>query len=163
MTMRSVSSVLIPLTVAILAGSAQPTVVRAQAAHTTERFTEPFDTIVSASDGCTGEDVHVFGPVDGIIQTTTDGRGGFHFEAHFTPHLSAIGLSSGLEYHAQGPARVVTFDGPLPSVVSLTDVIRLISPGSGDNLVLTELMHVTVDANGSTTVSFDRVKGGCLG
>jgi hypothetical protein len=43
------------------------------------------------------------------------------------------------------------------------NAIRLISPGASDNLVVTETIHVTVNAKGTTTVDFDNVRAACRG
>jgi hypothetical protein len=46
---------------------------------------------------------------------------------------------------------------------SFVNVILLIAPGSAPNVELIEVGHVTVNANGVATVSFDGVTGGCRG
>jgi hypothetical protein len=132
--------------------------------HTKDVFVENFDIVVPAAEGCSGEDVHVFGTLDLTLQTTTDGRGGLHVVFHLTPHLTGVGLSTGLEYNAVGPTQTVDFvDGTGPRVTVAVNVIRLISPGATDNLVITETIHVTVNAKGTTTVDFDNVRAACRG
>src|SRR6476661_8447407 len=132
--------------------------------HAKDTFVENFDIVVPADEGCSGEDVHIFGTLDGVIQTTTDSRGGLHISFHLVPHLSAVGLSTGLEYRAVGPLHTIDFiDGSGPRVSGLVNIINLISPGSSDNLRLTQVAHVTVNANGVTTVEFEGIKGGCRG
>lgn len=132
--------------------------------HTKTTFVEPFDLVIPAADGCSGEDVHVFGDLDITVQTTTDSSGGLHTEVHLVPQLTGVGLSTGLEYIAVGPTHVVTFiNGTGASVLSGVNITRLISPGSTDNLVLNQTIHVTVNANGTTTVEFDRVTFVCRG
>ena len=136
----------------------------AQDTHTTERFTDYLDIIVPASDSCSGEDGHIFGPLEGIAQTTTDVFGGIHSIIHFTPHVTAIGLTSGDTYRAVGPANIVTNIGaPNETVFGLVDIIRLTSPGSADNLTLTHTVHITVNAIGETTVEFDNLTAACRG
>jgi hypothetical protein len=138
--------------------------VQAQDNHTKISFTEPLDETVPAAFSCSGEDVHVFGNLDFIVQTTTDSKGGLHVVTHITPHLTAIGLTSRLTYRTAGPFQSVTStNGTSQSVSQLVNIIVLISPGSTDTLVLTETMHVTVNANGDTTVEFDNFRAVCHG
>lgn len=132
--------------------------------HTRDSIVENLDIVVPADEGCSGEDVHIFGTLDGVLQTTTDSRGRLHVVFHLTPHLEAVGVSTGLEYRAVGPIQTVDFvDGTAPRVSILVNIINLISPGSTDNLVLSEKAHVTVNANGTVTVDFDEIRGACRG
>ena len=138
--------------------------IHAQDNHTTDRFTDYLDLVVPASDSCSGEDVYIFGPLEGMAQTTTDSGGGIHVVIHFTPHVTAIGLTSGVTYRAVGPAQIVMdMGGGDQSVFSLVDIIRVTSPGSADNLTLTHTVHVTVNANGDTSVEFNNLSAACRG
>ena len=162
---RRISSQLLLLVGSLVLGAMAPaTLFGAPGNHTKDVFAVDFDIVVPAAEGCSGEDVHIFGTLDIIIQTTTDSRGGLHAVFHLTPHLTGVGLSTGLEYNAVGPTQAVTFvDATGPRVVAAVNVINLISPGSSDNLVITETIHVTVNAKGTTTVEFDNVKAACRG
>ena len=162
-TMFSLLLVVLATTV-LLAGLMRPMPVQAQANHTTTRSTEDLDIVIPASDSCSGEDVHVFGLLDVIVQAATDSNGGIHLTTHVTPHLTAIGVASGLRYRTAGPFQAVTnTNGTGQSVFHLVNIIVLLSPGSTDNLVLTEMINVTVNANGDTTVSFDNFRADCRG
>ena len=148
----------------VLCTMAPATLFGAPGNHTKDVIVEDLDIVIPVPESCSGEDVHVFGTLDIIIQTTTDPRGGLHVVFHLTPHLTGVGLSTGLEYSAVGPTQSVTFvDGIGLRVAAAVNVITLISPGSSDNLVITETVHVTVNANGATTVEFDNVKAACRG
>jgi hypothetical protein len=162
---RRISSRPLLLAASLVLGAMAPaTLFGAQGNHTKDVIVEAFDIVVPAAEGCSGEDVHVFGTLDIIIQTTTDSRGGLHVVFHLTPHLTGVGLSTGLEYNAVGPTQFVSFvDGTGPRVTAGINVINLISPGSSDNLVITETIHVTVNGKGITTVEFDNVKAACRG
>ncbi len=162
---RRISSRLLLLAGSLVLGAMAPaTLFGAQGNHTKDVIVQDFDIVVSAAEGCSGEDVRVFGTLDIIIQTTTDPRGGLHAVFHLTPHLTGVGLSTGLEYNAVGPTQTVDFvDGTGPRVTVAVNAIRLISPGSSDNLAITETIHVTVNANGTTTVEFDNVNAACRG
>ncbi len=130
----------------------------------TERFTDYLDLVVPASDSCSGEDVYIYGPLEAMAQTTTDSDGGTHVVIHFTPHVTAIGLTTGETYHAVGPAQIVmNLSGLDQSAFALVDLIRVTSPGSEGNLTLTHTVHVTVNANGDTTVDVNNFSAACRG
>jgi hypothetical protein len=162
---RRISSRLLLLAGSLILGAMAPaTLFGAQGNHTKDVIVQDFDIIVAVPESCSGEDVNVFGTLDIIIQTTTDSRGGLHVAFHLTPRLTGIGLSTGLEYNAVGPTQAVSFvDGTGLRVTAVVNVVNLISPGSSDNLVITETIHVTVNANGTTVVEFDNVKAACRG
>jgi hypothetical protein len=134
-----------------------PVMAPAQAQHTTVRTTEDFDFTIPS---CSGELVHVYGPIDIDTQTTINANG-TTVDMHFTPHLTGVGLVSGLVYTAVGPAHIIYHLGNGASTTGFVNVTQLIGPGSVPNLHLVEVGHVTVNANGMTTVSFDDLKGGC--
>ena len=164
MKKKTTLSMLLLATTITLAGLMQSTtVVEAQGNHTTERFTQPYDETVPAAFTCSGEAVHIFGTLDLIAQTTTDSTGGVHAVFHITPHLTVRGVTSGLIYHTAGPLQTVANTNGDQSEFQLINVIVLISPGSIDNLVLHETVHVTVNANGVTTVEFDDFRADCRG
>ncbi len=132
--------------------------------HTKDTFVEDFDIVVPADEGCSGEDVHIFGTLDVTIQTTIDTKGKLHVAFHLTPHLTGEGLLTGLEYIPVGPANTIDLvDANGTRVSKLVNIVNLISKGSAGNLVLQQLVHVTVNANGTVTAEFDTVKGGCKG
>ena len=162
---RRISSRLLLLAGSLVLGAMAPaTLFGAPGNHTKDSFVMNFDIVVPAAEGCSGEDVHIFGTLDITIQTTTDSRGGLHVIFHLTPHLTGVGVSTGLEYNAVGPTHTVDFvDGTGPRVTAGINIIRLISPGSTDNLQITETFHVTVNAKGVTTVDFDNVTAACRG
>ena len=135
----------------------------AQASHEAQRFTEDFETVVPASDSCSGEDVHVYGTVEATVQTTVTGAGEVHVTMQFTPHLTAVGLTTGLTYRATGPAHLTSYDAGVPSVFSARNIIRLVARGSADNLIGSETTHIVIDANGETRVFFDEVSFVCRG
>jgi len=132
--------------------------------HTRDTFVENFDIIVPADEGCSGEDVHVFGTLDITVQTTTDAKGKLHVVFHLTPHLEGEGLTTGLPYNPVGPSNTVDMiDANGPRISKGINIINLISPGGAGNLVLREHINLTVNANGTVTVDFDNVTGGRRG
>lgn len=160
----SAKLLLIAAGMVVLGAFSPATGLGASGNHTRDVIVENFDIVVPAAESCSGEDVHVFGTLDLTLQTTTDSRGGLHIVFHLTPHLTGEGAVTGLEYNAVGPTQTVDFiDGTGPRVSTGINIIRLISPGSTDNLLITETIHVTINAKGVATVEFDNVKAACRG
>jgi hypothetical protein len=126
-----------------------PSSAYAQASHQTQFVTED---ISFEAPSCTGEMVLITGTVEDVFQTTIDPNGGVHIEQHFTPHLTAIGETSGDVYRAVGPARITFYDAVAPSIINGVNIIRLIAPGSGDNLLAKEIIRLVIDANGEVHI-----------
>ena len=160
--MLSMLLIMLALTMTI-GGLARTMQVQAKGGHTAEHFTETVDETIPAAATCSGEDVRIFGVLDLTVQNTTDSKGGVHSVFHVTPHLTAIGVTSGSIYHTAGPLQSVTNSNGTGNEFQLINVIVLISPGSTNNLVLHETIHVTVNANGDTTVDFDNFRADCRG
>ena len=148
---------------ALVTAGALSSTAYAQASHEAQRFTEDFETVVPASDSCSGEDVHVYGTVEATVQTSVTGAGDVHVTMQFTPHLTAAGLTTGLTYRAVGPAHLTSYDAGAPSVFTARNIIRLVSSGSRDNLIASETTYIVVDANGVARVEFDEISFVCRG
>jgi hypothetical protein len=145
-----------------ITGNVRPAL--AQADHTTDHVIEPFDIVVPASDTCTGEDVHIFGIIVDTIQTTIDKKGGEHISMQFVPYLVGEGETTGALYLPKGPAHVTSVTAASGTTVfAVTNVIRLIAPGSAANLVVTEHVHFTANPDGTITVDRDYVTAACRG
>jgi hypothetical protein len=152
------------LAVSMVVALSAPSLSAASPNHTRDTFVENFDIVVPAEEGCSGEDVHIFGTLDLMIQTTTDGKGKLHVVFHLTPHLTGVGLLTGLEYNPVGPTNTVDMiDANGPRISKGINIVNLISRGSAGNLVIQEHINLTVNANGTPTVEFDDIKGGCRG
>jgi hypothetical protein len=145
-------------------GLTVPFAVQANDSHKMERFTMPYEETVPAPFTCSGEDVHIYGDIELMAQTTTNSNGDVHAVFHVTPHLAVTGVTSGLTYRTAGPLQTVTNVSPTgASEYHLTNIVVLISLGSTDNLVLHENMKVTINASGVTTVDFDDFAAECRG
>ena len=132
----------------------------AQASHQTQFFTEEISLEIPS---CGGETVLISGTVEDVFQTTVDPSGAIHLEMHFTPHLTAVGEASGAIYHAVGPARITSYDAGAPSIVNGVNIIRLVAPGSDDNLVAKETIRLVIDGNGEVHIDLYEFTATCRG
>jgi hypothetical protein len=129
--------------------------VSAQAAATSTTFT--IDSVVTACS----EPIKLEGTVHAVFATTNNPAGGFLLVSTTNPQgVTGTGLTSGLTYQGTGVTKVVlaTAQG---STVTFVNNFRLISRTSSEDVIVQQVFHVTVNANGDTTASVDRASVLC--
>jgi hypothetical protein len=135
------------LAVAAQAGAAASTV--------TTIVRTPIDGLMSAScaNGGAGEDVAVSGTLHEVFHTTVDGAGGFHVRQQFNwQGVGGIGQVTGAKYRFTG-GNVLELNMKAGSEQTLVNNFRVIGQGPDNNFVFHQTSHVTVNANGTVTVS----------
>jgi len=128
-------------------------------AAVTDNFTEEISLtqFVPCAAGGAGEVVDVSGTLHVLVSATVNGNmmSGY---AHFQPQgISGTGETTGEKYQATG-ITLITFKFSLQNgQVSSTFVnnFGLIGQGPGNNLLVHENMHITLNANGTITVTHD--------
>ena len=113
---------------------------------------------------CNGENV-AFTGVDHFTASTTSSRnGGFHLDTHDNVHVTAIG--------DEGNTYVGNEEDSLHLNVSLSGstgeenvplTFSEISQGSAPNFEMHALLHITINADGTVTVSFSHFTAACRG
>jgi len=110
-----------------------------------------------------GETVDLSGPLHTLISSTVNGnnvRGYFHFQPQ---GINGIGESTGATYHATG-VTAESFKGSLQNgQFSFTFVnnFMIIGQGPGNNFLVHETMHATINADGTATVFHDNFSVDC--
>jgi hypothetical protein len=116
-----------------------------------------------AADGV-GEVVMLSGTINVVAHTTIDNTGGFHVEMHAQPQgISGTGLTTGDTYRGVGVSREhmeITGDG-FPIGFSFVNVVNIIGPGSGNNLLVHETIHTQVNNNGDLTANIENIEIRC--
>ncbi len=125
--------------------------------------TIPWSDFIPCANGGAGEDVS--GTIDlHMLMTSTVNGNNVSGKYHFQPQGSnLVGSVSGDTYQATGVSQG-TFKGSLQNGQFMaTDVnnYRLIGHGPGNNLLIHEVSHITVNANGDVTVTFDKPSVDC--
>ncbi len=123
----------------------------------------PIDLIffVPCAAGGAGEDVHITGDIHDLFHTTLDGRGGFHNEAHQNAQgVRGTGLTTGDKYQATGAAHF-SFNGQVGFEQTIVSNVHIIGQGSGNNLLMHQTFHITVNANGTVTAFVDNFSVEC--
>lgn len=125
---------------------------------------EPFSAVlfVPCADGGTGEDVAFQGFLHVLITETIDANGVAHTTTHFQPMgIAGTGLTTGDLYRGTGISRDQANGPEPPFEATFVNNFRLIGQGSGNNLLIHAVSHVTVNANGEVTAEVDLSSNEC--
>jgi hypothetical protein len=114
---------------------------------------------------CTGDVIAVTGSIHLLVTETADGSGGFHIAfMDNVSQVTGVGSATGATYHGVGGDWfTANVRPPFPAEKTATDVFGLISAGPSPNLVVTDTLHVTVNADGSVTAIVARFSISCQG
>ena len=154
------SLLMIVMLVAVLLGH---TSVSAAAETFTVRQTIPidFEVFIPCANGGEGEFVQLTGNLNDVFHVTLDGQGGFHISGHSNPQgVIGLGLTTGDKYQGTGVGRF-NFNGRLGSEFTAVDNFKIIGPGPGNNFLVHDNLHVTVNANGTLTAEHDNFSVEC--
>jgi hypothetical protein len=118
---------------------------------------------VPCAAGGAGEIVDLSGPLHTLISSTFNGNnvsGYFHFQPQ---GISGTGETTGDKYHATGVTSESFKTSLQNGQANLTFVnnFRIIGQGPGNNYLIHETMHVTINADGAVTVSHDNFSVDC--
>jgi hypothetical protein len=108
-----------------------------------------------------GEPIELVGTLHEVFATVENPAGGVLVTRSINPQgVTGTGLDSGVTYQGTGVTRIVSTVA-LGTTTTFVDNFRLISHTSLEDVIVQEVSHLTVDANGDVTASFDRVEVLC--
>lgn len=113
---------------------------------------------------CVPEDVLIQGNLHILVTQTVDGQGGVHYKFHYQPQgVTGIGSATGTVYHATGLTQGHTNvnSGGLPYTDTYVNNFRIIGEGRGNNYLVHNVFHVTVNANGEVSALVDFTSVDC--
>jgi hypothetical protein len=120
-----------------------------------------FTIFVPCAAGGAGETVVFTGQLHELITFNMNAAGGVSGLMHFQPQgLTGIGMTTGLKYQGTG-ATTTSLSGNVGQQMTFVNNFRIIGQGPGNNLLVHENSHVTIDANGNVTASFDDLSIDC--
>ena len=117
----------------------------------------PFFVDVPCANGGAGETLDLQGDLHILMTSTVNGNnvsGKFHFQPQ---GVSGTGSVTGDTYRATGVTQG-TFKGSLQNgqyAETFVNNFRMIGPGPGNNFLVHELFHITINANGEVTVEHE--------
>lgn len=137
----------------------------AQAAATTytTNITVQFDFLafVPCAAGGVGELVDLSGPLHILLVTVFDGQGNYHAKTHYQPQgISGTGETTGATYHATGETQD-SFNGKIGYEYTFINNFKIIGEGTGNNFLVHNTIHFTVNANGTATAYVDNSSAEC--
>ena len=135
----------------------------AKATTFTDNVRVPVDifVFVPCAAGGAGEFVDLTGTLHILFVTTIDSKGGFHSKFHFQPQgITGTGFTTGAKYQGTGVTQG-TFNGKIGFVNSFVNNFKIIGQGPGNNFMIHENFHITVNAKGKLTVVVDNFSVKC--
>jgi hypothetical protein len=144
------------LLVAAMVALAWPT--SAEAAATTESF--PFETYVVA---CNGDLIYLSGTLLVVFTETATPSGGFVFSAHFQPQgIQGVDLVTGTTFIGTGLTRDLLVVAPSGGFTeTFVNEFHIQATAGEESYIVSEVFHVTVNANGELTAFVDNFKATC--
>jgi hypothetical protein len=163
-TARPVTLKFLFLTIALaLVVSLSVAQAQAKATTVTTNFSQPTDltVFVPCAVAGTGEYVQLSGSLHILFVTTIDAQGGFHAEFLFQPQgISGTGISTGAKYQATGETSG-TFNGKVGFEQTFVNNFKIIGQGPGNNFLVRETLHITVNPDGTVTSFVDNFSVKC--
>lgn len=140
-----------------------PAVQAAVSETTNEQIDVSILAFVPCANGGAGEFIIVSGPLHILTHVTISNSGNIHVKQHFQPQgLSGEGLTTGDKYQGTGVTQEqFNLNGPLPITDTFINNFRMIGQGPGNNFMVHENFHVTVNANGTVTSVHDNFSVTC--
>ncbi len=129
----------------------------------TENQKDPLDfsALIPCAAGGVGEIVDFSGTLHVLLHVTVNGTK-VTIKQHFQPQgVKGIGETTGDVYNATGVTQDVSRSGTVGFTETFVNNFKLIGPGPGNNLLVHENLHITVNANGTLTVLKDHVTVTC--
>jgi hypothetical protein len=140
-----------------------PTSALAAAETYTESIRIPFELYVyvpCAAAGA-GEDVYLSGNLHTQFHVTYDSGGGIHISYLANPQgINGYGLTTGAKYQATGETRD-TFNARIGLEETYVNNFKIIGQGPGNNFLIHETFHVTLNPNGLVTAYVDNFSVEC--
>ena len=124
------------------------------------RFPLQIEVFIPCANGGAGETVILSGILHDVFHVTEFADGTFFLKIHDQPqNIKGVGETTGAVYEATGVTQTrISSIGPTTTFINN---FRIIGPGPGNNLLIQQLMHVTVNGKGEITAEFARARAEC--
>ena len=157
--LRFISVVVMLVLIGVL--GVAPALAQATTFNDNVRVPTQIFVFVPCATGGAGEFVQLSGTLHILFVTTIDDKGGFHSKFRYQPQgISGTGLITGDRYQATGVTQG-TFNGKVGFETTFVNNFKIIGQGPGNNFLIHENFHVTVNKNGEVTASVDNFSVKC--
>ena len=129
----------------------------------TDNVSFPINQLVfiPCANGGAGEFVIISGSLHALFHVTFNDAGHATLTSHFNPQgISGVGQSTGSKYRGTGVTRSDT-TARIGFQTTTINNFRIIGQGPGNNFLVHENFHFTINANGSLTAFFDHFNAEC--
>jgi hypothetical protein len=141
------------------AGLVRVTGIAAMATSDTTHLVTPI--AIEDVHPCTGESILLEGQIRWVFHVTTDAAGGLHLATHSNAHAAGTG-ADGTRYRFKDMAKsVMKLSGSAQLVEGFVLNHHVIGQGGAADFRLRERFHLTVNANGEVTATFDESESSC--
>jgi hypothetical protein len=127
-----------------------------------DNFTVPLNFIEQVP--CIDEELLFTGSLHVAVTSTIGANGDHILVVQNDQGFSAVGLTTGTKYRRVG-ATVFQEDlisaEAVPLIFSFVNTFNILGPGPGNNLLIDEVTHFTINANGELTASVEYEKIEC--
>jgi hypothetical protein len=142
-------------------GSAPAPAARAESFTVSQFFEVDISVFVACANGGAGETVLLSGVLHDLFHVTTNGNR-FVLRFHDQPQgISGVGEISGNTYHATGVTQETVTSGVIGLADNFVNNFKIIGQRPGNNFLVHENLHVTVNANNTLTVERDHLTAEC--
>lgn len=173
MTRSSLFSCIVIATVACTDSPSEPRQARPDAVRgpalaavtETSNTSVPTDLVVfvDCANGGAGEMVQLSGDLHILTHLTISETGNVTARSLYQPQgISGTGTVTGAKYQATGGTQeTFVSNGPLPLSDTFVNNFRIIGAGPGNNFLVHETLHVTINAGGVVTADIDKLSVEC--
>lgn len=127
-----------------------------------QSFPININVFIPCALGGAGEVASLSGPLHVLFHFTEDESGGFGFTIHNQPQgISGVGLTSGDSYQGTGVTRETFHVSGIQFSDTFVNNFRIIGQGSGNNFLVHNNFHITINANGDLTAFMDNFSVEC--
>ena len=155
--------ILLVLAIGAFTSVATATTALAEVVSNTRIPFTSFVGFVPCANGGAGEFIVGVGGEIHVLIALTENGSVIVAKEHFQPQgETAVGLNTGDIYHATGVTQNrFTFTNQNGETFAYVNNFRMIGPGPGNNFLVHESFHFTVNANGDTTFVHDNFSIEC--
>lgn len=132
--------------------------------HDNYNYPVTWTDFVPCANGGSGETIVLTGRMHVNDFLTISNDGSWNLKMHIQPmNLQGLGQTTGLKYNATGvtQAKENLSGTGLPYSWTYVNNYRMIGQGPGNNLLVHETWHFTLNANGELTAEIDNYKWDC--
>lgn len=118
----------------------------------------PIDVIFS--NPCGGEDIQFVGTEHQQLHITINGNSANVRQRVNDQSVTGVGLTTGTKYNRTGMTKD-NFTVHVGEQETFVNSFKVIGQGPDNNLLVQEVFHITINANGEVTVLFDKFTAVC--